>query len=199
MIDGVNTYCINLDHRKDKWLLSKKEAKKIGVDLIRFSAIRERVGHDGCRKSHLALLDKVRNEGVVMVTEDDFKIIVDNPIGLVKKAYSQLPDDWDMFYLGATLNRKLERYSENLLVLKKAWATHAFFYNNQNGVIDYILENHNTKKFSVFLCDDVQFNFNCYITYPMVATQRVGYSDILKKPVSYKVIKQRYDKYAPSH
>jgi len=195
MIEGINTYCINLDHRTDKWENTVEESKKIGVDLIRFPAIRERVGHDGCRKSHLKLLSETVGEGIFMVTEDDFKIIVDDPIGITLKAYSQLPDDWDMFYLGATLNEPLEQYSENLYRLKRAWATHAFIYNNQNGVVDYILKNHNTKKFSVFLCDDVQFKFNCYITYPMVATQRAGHSDILRHYVDYKVIEKRYKKY----
>jgi hypothetical protein len=195
MINGISVYCINLDSRKDKWKLSVEEARKIGVNLIRYPAIWKNIGHDGCRATHLALLEEAKGEGVVMVTEDDFRIIVDNPIEIVQKAYSQLPDDWDMFYLGATLNVPLEQYSDNLFRLKRAWATHAFFYNNQNGVMDYILENHNTDKFSVFLHDDVQEKFNCFITYPMVATQRAGRSDILRKRVSYKVIEERYAKY----
>ena len=195
MINGIDTYCINLDHRTDKWEQVQEEAKKLGVKLIRFSGFKERVGHDGCRKSHLAILNQLKNEPMFMLTEDDFKVIVDDPIELVKKAVSQLPSDWDMLYLGATLNQPLDRYSENLYRIKKAWATHALIYNNQNGVVEYILQNHNTKKFSVFLCDDVQFKFNCFITYPMAATQRAGHSDILRHYVDYKVIEQRYKKY----
>lgn len=195
MINGINTYCINLDERKDRWDLSVLEAKKIGVDLIRFPAIQGETGHLGCRESHLTLLRDVKDEGIVMVTEDDFKIIVKNPIPIVRKAWSQLPGDWDMFYLGATLNEPLVRYSENLFWLRNAWTCHAIFYNNQNGVIDYILENHNTKEIDVFLCIDVQLKFNCFIIYPMVATQREGYSDILKRHVDYSVIESRYNKY----
>jgi GR25 family glycosyltransferase involved in LPS biosynthesis len=196
MINNINTYCINLDHRTDKWEQVQEEAKKLGVDLIRFSAFKERRGHDGCRKSHLSILNELKNEPMFMLTEDDFKIIVDDPIDLVNKAVSQLPADWDMLYLGATLTQPIDRYSENLYRIKRAWATHAIIYNNQNGVVEYILQNHNTQKFSVFLCDDVQLKFNCYITYPMVATQRAGHSDILRHHVTYEGIEQRYKKYA---
>jgi len=133
-----------------------------------------------------------------MVLEDDFKIIVNNPIDLTIRAYNQLPLDWDMFYLGATLYDQLEKYSDNLLRIKSGVATHCFFYNNQNGVMDYILKNHNRDKFSPFLAHDVQHKFKCFISYPMIATQRAGRSDILKKRVSYKLIEEYYQKNAAS-
>lgn len=195
MFKNINVYCINLAHRQDKWDLSQKEAQKLGVSLIRFDAIKHRVGHAGCRASHLSLLGKVKDEGEFMIVEDDFKILVDDPVAVVEAAHSQLPADWDMLYLGATLNEPLVRYSDNLFVLKRAWATQAIIYNNQNGVVDYILHNHNTKKFSVYLSAVIQDKFKCFITYPMVATQRAGMSDILRHKVDYAVIEKRYNKY----
>lgn len=197
MIKDINTYCINLDNRRDKWEKVQKEASSLGVDLIRFSALKagKISGHAGCLASHMALLRRVRDEGVFMIIEDDMKVLAENPIELINRAYSQLPKDWDMLYLGATLTKQLDRYSENLFRLEHAWATHAVIYNNQNGVVDYILENHNEQKFSVFLGRVVQYKFNCYITYPMVATQAAGRSDILRHYVDYKVIEKRYNLY----
>jgi len=195
VIDGINTYCINLDIRPDRWAVVQGEADKIGVKPTRFPAVYRKRGHDGCKASHMALLQQVKDEGVFMVIEDDMKIIADDPISATLRAYDQLPSDWDMFYLGATLTVPLKRYSENLFRLKTAWATQAIIYNNQNGVVDYILRNHNQNKFSVFLGYVVQEKFNCYITDPLIATQQAGRSDILKKRVSYAVIEKNYDKY----
>ena len=191
----MKAYCINLDKRPDKWEWIKEESKKLDLELIRFPAIYSNKGHFGCRSSHLTLLKQLRDQEEFMIIEDDMEICVDNPIELMNEAYSQLPADWDMFYLGATLNQNLVKYSDNLYRLKAAWATHAIIYNNRNGVVDYILENHNEPKFSVFLSKSVQDNFNCYITYPMIATQHAGMSDILRHHVDYKVIAKRYKRH----
>jgi len=191
----MKAYCINLDSRPDKWEWVQEEAEKLGLELERFSGIKRRKGHDGCKLSHMTLLRQLRDQGEFMIIEDDMEVCADDPINLMNEAYSQLPGDWDMFYLGATLNQRLDRYSENLYRLKNAWATQAIIYNNQNGVVDYILENHNEPKYSVFLGRKVQDRFKCYITYPMIATQHAGYSDILRHHVDYGVIKKRYKKY----
>jgi len=201
MINGIKTYCINLDRREDRWERVRVETDLLGIDLIRFPAIDivaecgKDGSHAGCNASHKALLEMVKQDGIFMAIEDDLKILVDNPTELIRDAYSQLPDDWDVFYLGATLNQDLERYSKNLFRVKGAWTLHAVIYNNQNGVVDYILNNHGDQNLDVFMADDVQHKFNCYIIYPMVATQLSGYSDIRHKEVDYGVIKERYDKY----
>ena len=195
MIKWTNTYCINLDSRPDRWERVQKEASIIGIKPIRFSAIKMDRGHDGCTASHMAVLKLARDEGVFMVIEDDIKVLSDDPTGLISKAYSQLPSDWDMLYLGATLTKRVERYSDNLFKMGHAWTAHAIIYNNQNGVVDYILENINERKFDVFLAWVVQYKFNCYITFPMVVTQEAGYSDILKHYVDYSVIENNYYKY----
>ena len=192
----MKAYCINLDHRKDKWKYVQTQAPLLDLELERFPGLMNRKsGHDGCRMSHMALLEKLKDQDEFMIIEDDMEICTAYPIDVFNKSYSQLPADWDMFYLGATLNEDLIRYSENLYRLKYAWATQAIIYNNQNGVVDYILENHNEPKFSVFLAKVIQEKFNCYISYPMIATQHAGRSDILRKYVSYKVIMDRYKKH----
>ena len=195
MIKGINTYCINLDSRPEKWAKVQKEAAILGIEPIRFSAIKMNRGHDGCTASHMALLKQAKEEGIFMIIEDDMKVLADKPVELIAKAYEQLPKDWDMLYLGATLNKRIDRCSGNLFKIDHAWAVHAIIYNNQNGVVDYILENLNERKFDVFLARVVQHKFNCYITYPMVATQSAGYSDILKHDVDYSVIENNYYKY----
>lgn len=190
----MNTYCINLNERREKWENTKIEASKLGITPRRFPAIKKSPGYVGCRITHRRLLTNVKSDGVFMVIEDDIKVNCDNPGKVMGEAITQLPEDWDMLYLGATLNQPLERYSENLYRIKRGWTTHAIIYNNQNGVVDFILKNRQ-KKIDVFYADVVQDKFNCFITYPMVLTQREGFSDVINKPVDYEVIGERYRRY----
>ena len=189
----MKTYCINLDSRPRKWRRVQKEAHKINANLIRFPGIPG--GHIGCTRSHLRILADNCYDEIFMIIEDDMKIIVKNPMQVIDKALRQLPANWDLLYLGATLSEPIKRYSDNLFVLKRALAAHAIIYNNQNGVVDYIVKNHPGPIMDLFYREDVQERFNCFITYPMVATQRAGMSDTISKYNSYKAIKRLYDKY----
>lgn len=189
----MKVFCINLDERPEKWELSKKEAEKLHLDPVRVSATKASPGFVGCRLSHLGLLADVK-EYVFMVIEDDIKVCCENPSQALQDSMSELPNDWDMLYLGATLNTPLEKYSDHLYRIKQGWTTHAIIYNNQNGVVDYIL-NADIRKIDVFYSDDVQEKFNCFITYPMILTQREGFSDVIRKDVDYKVIQERYKTY----
>jgi hypothetical protein len=192
----MKIYCINLDDRPEKFDQVSEEIKKLDFDLLfRFSATKGNPGFEGCRISHLRLLEEVK-DSIFMVIEDDFKLCVDNGKELLYQAINELPDNWDMLYLGATLNEPLDRYSPHLFRLNNAWTTHAMIFNNQNGVIDYILQNNGGgRKIDVFYALEVQKRFNCFITYPMIATQRSGYSDVINRPVDYEIIQQRYNRY----
>lgn len=191
----MNPYCINLKDRPERWRRVQKETVKLNMHPIRFNAIKREKGHEGCKESHMALLHMNNNWNKFMIIEDDMLVIARNPIHILSEALQQLPYDWDMLYLGATMTKPVERYSDNLFVLKGGSATQAIIYNTQNGVVDYILENHNRTWHSAFLRDDVQEKFNCFITYPMIATQKAGYSDLLNKRVSYRGILKSYKKY----
>ena len=170
----MNTYCINLKNRRNKWVKVQKEAVKLDIKLIRFDAIFNTHGHTGCFLSHTTLLSQVKDEGVFMIIEDDIKVL--EPLETLDKAIKQLPDDWDMLYLGATPKKKLKRYSDNLFILSGVLCTHAVIYNNQNGIVDYILDNARGI-IDAYYRDNIHDKFNCYITYPIVCCQASGFSD----------------------
>ena len=190
----MNCYCVNLDIRKEKWAQTQEEMRFIGMTPIRFPATEKMDGHSGCIFSHMELWGKVKDEGIVMIIEDDI-LFLDNAKENFNTAFSQLPEDWDMLYLGATLNQPLERVSDNLFRLKRGWACHGIVYNNQNGVLDYLLMEMIDFKIDVFMAEVVQEKFNCYMCYPMVATQRPGVSDITRKYTDYNIIMDRYKEY----
>ena len=185
----MKTYCINLKERPERWV--EFQTQKLPFEVERFEAIKASPGWLGCTKSYLEVMKKV--EGLTLVLEDDC-LFLEN-WDLVNKILLQLPVTWDCLYFGATLNEPLERFSDNLFILKKGWTTHAILYRDRR-IPDFILDNASrVRKIDVFLADEVQSRFNCFITYPLVATQRPGYSDIINNHTDYEVIKERYDKY----
>ncbi|KKM26889.1 hypothetical protein LCGC14_1580230 [marine sediment metagenome] len=193
-LNNLKVFCINLDDRPDRWAEVQEEVKKIGITIERFPAIKHKRGHTGCILSHIEVWKMAKSLGVWMTIEDDI-LFLSHPKQNLEKAIKQLPDDWDMLYLGATLNQPLKQVSKNLLRLQRGWTTHGIIYNNQNGVVDFILNGMSDFKVDVFLTDYVQPKFNCFMCYPMVATQRPGHSDILNHYVSYKPITDRYKRY----
>lgn len=188
------TYCINLKNRPEKWEETKNECKKIGIEPIRFEAVRDVPGWQGCRKSHLKLLSEIEDD-IFMIIEDDIKLNVYNPVEMIEVAIDQLPDNWDILYFGGTLNQKLKGISPNLFRLRKGWTTHAMLFNNQNGVKDFILRENPQNRIDVFYADVVQEKFNCFITSPMTITQRPGFSDIINTQTDYSIITERYNKF----
>lgn len=190
----MKAFVINLDSRPDR--LEQFKMNNIPFDVLRFSGVISICGEDGCTNSHITLLRKYKDQTPFIIFEDDCMLL--EPWSTVENAMKQLPEDWDCLYLGATVRTPLKRYSENLFRLKKGWANQAIIYNSKR-MIDFILNNHNTpsgKNIDIFYSKVVQQQFNCYIIYPLVATQRKGYSDISKQEVDFReYIENSYKKF----
>lgn len=185
------TYCINLPERPEKWQLAKAEIERFGLHPLRVNGVKRDWGHDGCREAHLNVLRRAKPP--FLLTEDD--VLFKGSLKDLVRCMNQLPKDWDMLYLGATLNEPLERVSPNLLRLKNAYTTHAIIYNSQR-VIDYILKHRaGGRKIDVFFAEFVQAEFNCYLCDPLIATQRAGYSDIINREVTYEVIEASHEQF----
>jgi GR25 family glycosyltransferase involved in LPS biosynthesis len=171
----MNGIVINLDSRKDR--LAEFMKQEFPFPVRRFSGITAVKGEDGCTYSHLAVLN-IQHEFPFVVFEDD--CIMLHPWSMVQQCMAQLPQNWDALWLGGNLTRRLQRYSSNLFRLQGAYCLHAVIYNSPK-MVNFILDNNNTpagKNLDIFYHDRVLPKFNCYITYPMIATQRDSYSDI---------------------
>ncbi len=179
----VKAYVVNLDKRPDRMVSFNQN--KFPFDVERVSAVEMTDGGVGCSYSHLNIFRK-QNKFPFVIFEDDCEMVVQWSI--VEYIMDQLPSEWDALWLGATLDAPLKRYSENLFRLKQAYCTYAIVYNSQR-IIDYILNNWDnffatTKEkpyIDVFYYYEVQEKFNCYITYPMVALQARGWSDVMQR------------------
>ncbi|MBK5202109.1 MAG: hypothetical protein JJE45_00105 [Prolixibacteraceae bacterium] len=193
----MKAYVINLESRPDR--MAEFQGNIFPFEVERFNAIKTNPGWKGCTESQLTIL-AIENEFPFIIFEDDCVLL--RPWEAVVNAMSQLPDNWDLLYLGATLMRPIERHSENLFRLKGAYCAHAIIYNSER-VVDYILNNcdrffrnsleRNT--LDVFYFTEVQEKFNCYIVSPLVATQRPGFSDIENMNVDYTQIINHFNRY----
>ena len=179
----MKAYVINLPNRPDK--LAQFRDNKFPFDVERFDGIVDVPGDNGCAKSHMAVISQIK-EFPCVVFEDDCVMLED--WNTVLQSMAQLPEKWDALWLGATLTQKLERTHYNLARIKRAHTLHAVIYNSQR-LIDYVLENFKVIEGQKSIIDlfyfEVQEKFNCYITVPICATQRAGFSDISQKDVDY--------------
>jgi hypothetical protein len=184
----MKAFVVNLKDRHDR--LTGFKENQFPFDIEIFEGIKTDPGWIGCTESQLSIIREQRDLPFA-IFEDDCLLI--ESWDIVEKAMSQLPDDWDALWIGATLMKPIERYSDNLFRLKEGLCAHAIIYNSKR-IVDYILnnfdlyENERRKTIDVFYAYDVQEKFNCFITYPLVATQRAGFSDIENMEVDYTQI-----------
>ena len=166
---------INLDSRPDRLKLFRENHFPFEVE--RFPGCVAACREDGCTQSHIQVI-RQQTEFPFVVFEDDCLLL--HPWSVVEEAMKQLPKNWDALWLGANVKQKPNRYSENLFRLTGAYALHAVIYNSKS-MIDFIVKKHKSppgKNLDIFYRHIVQRKFECYLVYPMVATQYEGISDI---------------------
>lgn len=189
-------FLINLDKRKDRLdrcndIFEKNNVKDLverfpGIvpdpsDDIPYTKDTEKIKIPlyGCLLSHVNIIKKAKAEGLksILVFEDDVDFI---NIESIEKSVDQLKNrEWSLFYLGANTHVPLEKVDENLLILKKGYATHAVAYHE--SFYDYFIESFEQKKIhiiDVWLSDFGQENFKSYCTFPITAVQVSNHSDI---------------------
>jgi hypothetical protein len=190
-------YVINLDNRQDR-LMSFVNEMPFGMSeyIIRFPAINvPENGAEGCIQSHLAIVKIAKEKGYrkILIFEDDAQ-----PYSKNLANYQAVGSDidnlqWDVYYLGYNSHEKLNKVTDNSLRAKEIFSTHAIAYNEtfyDKFISAY--ESGEIKILDVWLRYTIQPTMNCLASYPLLFTQRSGYSDIEKMTVSYDFIVDRY-------
>lgn len=203
-------FLINLDTRKDR--LERRYAffKSQGVDDLveRYGAKRPNeeeyknyildgkidphlgipisIGQYGCISSHINIIKmaKKNNWESVLVLEDDVEFLNTT---FIDDAVEQLKfKDWNLFYLGSNTHEPLQKESNNLLRIKKGYATHAIAYHKR--FYDQIINAFDRKEINVidvWLSDNGQDKLDCYCSYPITAIQENDFSDIADTEIDY--------------
>lgn len=208
-------FLINLDSRKDRLqkAINQFNEYKINKSITRFPAIKliyengindKFLARSGCTLSHFEICKIAKQENLknYLVLEDDFEFF-HNPektLSILEKSIADLPNDWDMFYLGGNLTNEygfnpIEKYSENLFKLKSCHTTHAMAFNakfydkfldnapDMNSIIDWTNKH---EIIDVFLSKNILYKHECFISNELLILQSEGFSDIEKNEYDYR-------------
>jgi GR25 family glycosyltransferase involved in LPS biosynthesis len=215
-------YCINLSHRTDKWQDCLQEFKKLNIEnkVTRFEGIKfdpSVYGYistrAGCFASHREIINICNKENIsnVLILEDDIQFIND-PIQNLSLALKELPEQWDIFYLGMNptsevFSDPLIRISKNLLKVKSALTTHAIAYNKTSyddilnnipegdGIINWL---HSKISMDGWFMRYYLNTKNVFCPNEFLATQRKSISDIDFAEITYtKAIEENFYKLRP--
>lgn len=187
-------YCINLPKRIDRLLLFVDEMDKYNIPFEIVNGIENENGAEGLRQTTENIFKEAINKNYkqILIFEDDCYFLCDpNPI--MELAIKELPERWQILYLsGQCANGFNRRQSQSLLQLDTCYATHAYALTNQ--AMRTILGEGLKAPIDNFLVDTIQKEQNCYITYPLLASQREGMSDIGKTEINWNpFIVDRYN------
>lgn len=185
-------YCINLESRKDRWDSSLTEFNSAGIQAERFNAYEGDNKHLAFNKSQHECLKKALADGcqTFLILEDDVEF---KSFSHLKSALSELPEEWDMLYLGANLIgsdvmrfKPPAKVGQHLSRLYDCWQTHAIAYTS--GVAKEIVNKFNPDEFPIYdewLRTNILKNVRAYVVNPQIAVQKPNYSDIWQKDVDY--------------
>lgn len=135
-------------------------------------------GFMGCWDSHRRLFNIIKEENLEysLIMEDDVDV-VDNFNERLNEVISELPNDWDLLYLGGWNVGDIVKYSDKLNHAKKVYTTHAFIVRQK--FVDTAIKSINERQWKVdVLISDILPLGNCFICSPPLAWQKEGFSDI---------------------
>jgi len=176
-----------------EWQIAQAEFARVGLEAEKYQAVKEIGPHQSFSHSerHI-LLDFLHSDAERLLHLEDDCVFRD--LSPLPAALLQLPEDWDIVYLGANLvlwnngEPWPERYSEHLFRVKCAWTTHGIAYNKK--CVEFILgkqKGFNEQMYDNGLSDLLPV-LNAYCVAPMVAYQRPRFSSIWGRTDDYTPI-----------
>lgn len=188
-----NIYLINLLERSDKLQIASAELTRYNIPFEVVPAIKHPDGKRGIFMTMQKLFWHCHTRcDRVLCFEDDVKFVRD-PGPVMVRCIEQLQDvDWDLFYLGPNTHQNFGGlHKPNLLPLHDAFARHATAYSDwgMRKVLNLQWAGHSL---DIMIRGQIQPEGKCYCSWPFLATQRNGFSDIEQKPVTYDYIEERF-------
>lgn len=190
-------YLINLSHRTDRLLTSVQQLCDYQIPFKRVEAIHNpQQGAEGLRDTMLKIFYEAieKDYDNILVFEDDVlfvaeKIWVDDTM---EKVVKQLPENYHLCFLGGQPTAGFQNfYSTNLLPVIKFFSTHAVAYSKQG--IKEIMARGLGFPIDNWLVSEIEVMGHSYCTYPLLASQNAGYSDIAHQEFSWRpFIEQKF-------
>ena len=208
-IDKV--FCISIKQRRDRQIQMEKQMKMLQQSFSFVKVEKHKDPVRGCLESHKYCIQQAKNKGYknVLILEDDaifnmklLQTLLSNNIDI------SVPKDFDMLYLGYTVNDGY-KHDDFLLKILSAQCLHAYIVNEKiyDEVLDNIEKDWTTfPEWNTRNEMEKQINFDCravdlfygkiinqrlknsYGVFPILCTQQVSHSDIENKVVDYSKV-----------
>lgn len=191
-------YCISLPKSHERRKTFLKEMAKYDIPVSIWPGIYNKDGAFGLYETYRQIFqNSVDNDfDSILVFEDDAVILEPQINEIMNRIIDQLPDDWELIYLGCNPFGGFSCFvSENLLQLNSgAYTTHAVMYSKKG--MEHILKwmDKTLSTIDGVIANLVQPDMNCYATFPLLCAQSEGYSYIQQRNVDYtSLIQERYE------
>jgi len=185
-----NVFVISLVNRQDRRQKVTKELKDQKIPFQFFDGIADENPILGCTMSHIGVIKIAREKKLpyVLIFEDDAKFV--RPFKIPK-----LPENWDMLFLGACVNKI---YDEYYFRWKRCSSWYAHAYIVKASLYDRIIEeasvNADKMLIDEYYCEMLHPTINSYCLYPTMVTQGEDYSDILNRNLDRNQKVMNFDK-----
>lgn len=182
---------INLDSRPDRMEAFDAQAKKFGIKYDRISAVSANPpklpATWACKESHLSVMKQAIKDGVkrLFVFEDD-ALFVDDFDTKFPQFYKELPEDWDMLYLGAW-HLVSQPYKEGIVKMIESYSAHAYGIN-QHYMEEAFSSAYKPNPIDIALAKKHP-HIKAYCAKPALVGQTPGYSDIERE---YRDVTEHY-------
>lgn len=155
----------------------------IDKDKIYYSG-RLKKGQVACKMSHRQVIIENRNEPCVMLIEDD-AIFNKGICEVFFEAIKDLPENWDMLYLGAHHFYEPKKINGKIYTCNVALSTVCYIVNKK--MYDIIIKGlEKDVILDIYYTNVIQQKYNCYCIFPNLVTQANGMSDIEGGVVNYE-------------
>lgn len=190
-------FLINLVARTKKLERAEQELTRyhIPYEIIKGTHLK-RNGKYGLFLTFKNIMLSCRRCRQILIFEDDVLFLRD-PANIMEKCIAQLSvRDWDLFYLGPNTHIPFPGFADqNLLPLQDGLSTHAVAY--ANTAVDMIVKMPwQDQPIDKMLAKDIQPLGRSFCSYPMLATQADGWSDVDLKIVQNDYIEKRFTKHS---
>ena len=202
---------INLESRKDRREHIEGELKSIGINSIRFNAIKLQNGRIGCSMSHLKCLQiaKKNNWPYVMICEDDL-LFLDKELAVKQMnhflgLHSDPKDICNVMLIAGNNVPPYKVIDDTCIRVSHCQTTTGYIV--KNAYYDTLIENiktgieklmkNPTNAFSYAIDKywiQLQKRDVWYLLAPIIAVQREDYSDIEQRTINYEYIMKDLDK-----
>jgi GR25 family glycosyltransferase involved in LPS biosynthesis len=189
-------FVLNLDSREDRLLEVTEQFDKYEIPFTRVTAIPHYNGAEGLRLTMIKLFEDCIEKEMqnVLVFEDDVLIVCEKELfhNTMDAALSQLSPQYIMLFLGCQITASVSHFfSPNIIVAGKMFSTHAVLYSLRG--MREILAHQIAAPIDNFYVSEIEPMGYSFATYPLLCSQREGYSDIGKAEISWRpFIEQRY-------